>query len=222
MQGPRLVMIEGVAPGIGKSTLAASLAGLLESGGAAVDLFPEEQLFTRPTFARVAQAFRGQASPGPELFRAAYTATIEQARAQQAWVIFDWNCAGMASDLPWAVAEPQRLYRLVRDVRGLAADMAPVIMSLQGDIAEATRRAAAERGQTWIDHWVAVAAGRGITEGSELDRIVRYQQMAQELRRCDLAVLERAGWPVVTLDATTAPDVVLGQAVGALGLTEVG
>ncbi|MGW0230943.1 hypothetical protein ACWDWO_21750 [Actinopolymorpha singaporensis] len=43
MTAPRLVMVEGVAPGIGKSTLATSLARVLQADGTPVDLFPEEE-----------------------------------------------------------------------------------------------------------------------------------------------------------------------------------
>ncbi|MEQ7127569.1 hypothetical protein ABN034_23885 [Actinopolymorpha sp. B11F2] len=219
MIDPRLVMVDGVAPGIGKSTLAASIAAVLKDGGAAADLFPEEDLFTRPEFAHVAQGFRDKNSPTPEVFLPAYTATIEQMRARHAWGIFDWTCVGMASDMPWAIAEPLRLHRLVRDVQKLAAEMSPVVLFLTGDVREATRRAAAERGQVWVDYWVRIAAEHGAPSGPDLERIVYYQERSQQPRQADLEILRQAGWIVLSVDAMEGRSGVLKQALTRLGLT---
>lgn len=218
MIAPRLVMMDGVAPGIGKSTLAASLADVLQDCGAAVDLFPEEDLFTRPEFAHAAQGFRDKNFPTPEVFLPAYAATFERMRAQHAWGIFDWNCAGMASDLPWATAEPPRLQRLVHDVRNLAAEMSPVVLFLHGDVREATRRAAAERGQTWIDRYARIAADHCGPAGPDLERIVSYQERTQRLRQADLEILRTTGWIVLSVDAMADRSEVLEQTMSGLGL----
>jgi thymidylate kinase len=218
MIDPRLVMMDGVAPGIGKSTLAASLARVLADSGTPVDLFPEEDLFTRSAFARVAQAFRERCAPTPETFLPAYAETIEHARAQHAWTICDWNCAGMASDLAWASAEPTRLHGLVRDVRRMAADMSPVVLFLDGDVREATRRAAAERGRPWVSYWARLAAEHGAPPGAELERIVHNHERSQGLRQADLDVLRTTGWRVLTLDGTASPNEVLAQAIRLLRL----
>ncbi|MET9023046.1 hypothetical protein ABZV93_23990 [Actinopolymorpha sp. NPDC004070] len=218
MTGPRLVMIEGVAPGIGKSTLAASLARVLRAGGSPVDLFPEEDLFTRPEFAEVAQGFRTKDFPTPEHFLPAYAATFEAQRAGNAWGIFDWNCAGMASDLPWAASDPARLRTLVRDVRLLAEERTPLVVSLRGDVRQATRRAAAERGRGWVDYWARIADEHGVSEGPAFERIVHYQESVQVLKQADLDILRTTGWQVVDLDASASADEVLGQALTALRL----
>jgi hypothetical protein len=220
MVDPRLVMMEGVAPGIGKSTLAASLATVLEDSGTPVDLFPEEELFTRPEFTQVARRFRERSSPTPEVFLPAYTSTVEQLRARNAWGVFDWNCAGMASDLSWASAEPSRLHGLVRDVQRLAADMSPVVLSLDGDIREATRRAAAERGQAWVDYWTRIATEHGAPAAPDLERIAQHHEQSQALRHADLEVLRTAGWVVHTLDGMARPGEVLRQALTSLQLVE--
>jgi DNA polymerase III delta prime subunit len=60
---PHVLMMEGISPGIGKSTLAESLAESLQAEGTTVDLFPEEQLFTRADFSVVAEGFRTKAPP---------------------------------------------------------------------------------------------------------------------------------------------------------------
>ena len=142
-------MMGGVSPGIGKSSLAASLAETLQEMHIDVDLFPEEQLFERAEWSVVADGFRTESSPTPEHFLDAYAKTMGRCLSNQAWLICDWNCAGMASDLTWAVADPARLDRLVRDIRLLADGCPATLLFLDGDIETAIRRAAHERGPEW-------------------------------------------------------------------------
>ena len=169
---PHVLMMAGWAPGIGKSTLAESLADSLQAVGVPVDLFPEEQLFTRGDFGVVAEGFRRRTSPTPEAFLDAYGKTFRRCLTDRAWLICDWNCAGMASDLGWALADPSRLDVLVRDVRELAADSAATVLVLEGDIETAIRRAAGQRGPDWVARMVRMAAEHGVASGGDIDRIV--------------------------------------------------
>ncbi len=52
----RFIMITGVGPGIGKSTLAEGLAVRAHALGKPFDLFGEEQIFTRPAFTEIGRA----------------------------------------------------------------------------------------------------------------------------------------------------------------------
>lgn len=215
---PHVLMMEGVSPGIGKSTLAESLAKSLQAEGLAVDLFPEEQLFTRTDFSVVAAGFRRKASPTPEAFLDAYGKTIGRCLANQAWLICDWNCAGMASDLTWALADPARLYGLVRDVRRLADGYAASVLYLDGDIETAIRRAAHQRGPDWLARMVRIADGHGVGPGRDIDRIVAYEQGSHPTNQRDLRTLAAGGWRVLRLDARHPADDVLVQARRALGV----
>ena len=124
----------------------------------------------------------------------------------------------MANDLPWAASEPGRLRRLVRDVHLLAEDRMPLVLSLKGDVRQATRRAVAERGQSWVDYWARIADEHGVPDGSAVERIVHYQESVQVLKKADLDVLQATGWPVFDLDVTAPADDVLDQALATLRL----
>ncbi len=215
---PQLLMMDGISPGIGKSTLGESLADSLRAEGIAVDLFPEEQLFTRADFTVVAEGFRTKAYPTPEEFLDAYERTIGSCLANQAWLICDWNCAGMASDLTWALADPARLDGLVRDVRKLADGYPATVLFLDGDIETAIRRAARQRGPEWVARQVRIAEGKGVAPGPDIYRIVAYERACRPLGERDLRALAAGGWRVVSVDAQRSPADVLAQARQALGL----
>src|SRR5438067_10891448 len=99
----RWIMLEGVGPGIGKSTLAESLAKALAERGDDVDLIVAASIFERPEFADAAEGFRTKRfERNRTALPDAYRALVERHVVTGAWVIFDWSVAGMVEDLPWA------------------------------------------------------------------------------------------------------------------------
>jgi hypothetical protein len=218
---PRLVMLSGVSMGIGKSTLAGGLARRLEESGQAADFFGEHHLFTRRDFADVAEAFRTREFPTPELFLRGYARVFDGFRAAGAWGIFDWYCAGMAADLPWAMHDRDRLTQLCRDVRRLADDLDPVLLDLAGDVRMATERALAERGEKWAKRYALLAADAGHVTGGIADRIAALvREQFGALREDEQAAMRAAGWPILELDATRSAADVLEQAWTALSPDE--
>jgi hypothetical protein len=152
------VMVTGVAPGIGKTTLAAGLVARASTAGLHAEPFEEGQIFTRPAFARFGRAFRDRsACPTAAMMLDAYMALVGELGPNAA-VVFDWSCLGMVSDLPWAEGRPDVLLRHARDVFELAQPLRPALLYLTGDIEVALARAAAERGERWIRRYGA--AGR--------------------------------------------------------------
>ncbi|MEQ4208885.1 hypothetical protein [Actinopolymorpha sp. B9G3] len=215
---PRLAMLTGTCAGIGKSTLAEGLAHRLEEAGATVDLFGEHQIFTRADFADVAQAFRSREFPTPERFLPTYARIFDGFRTANAWGVFDWHCAGMAADLPWAMRDHGRLTRLCLDVRELAGDMDPVLLDLVGDVRTATERALAQRGDVWAKRYARLASAAGHTSGRIAERIAAWSRdQGGALREQELAAMRSAGWPIIELDATASVAEVLEQALDALG-----
>jgi hypothetical protein len=208
-------MLTGVCAGIGKSTLAEGLAGALRGQGAAVDLFPEEQIFTRPHFAEVAEGFRSKEFAGPEAFERAWAAQFAELRAAGAWGVFDWSCVGMAGDLPWAIGGQPALTEHVLTVRKLAeADgLAPVVLDLDCDLQSATAQAMAQRGAPWIDRYTGLAAANGHRAGTAQDRITAWARARQPARADESEALYAAGWPIHPLDAPSPPHEVLAQAL---------
>lgn len=219
---PRLVMLSGVSMGIGKSTLSEGLTQRLRSCGETVDRFGEEHLFTRADFGDVAEAFRTRDFPGPSLLERAYARVFDSFRAAGAWGIFDWHCAGMAADLPWAMRDRALLTRHCAVVRELADDLNPVLLDLVGDIRAATDRALVQRGDKWAKRHARMATDAGHVTGGIADRItalVRDQFGPQ--RRDEQTAMRAAGLPAIELDATQPAAAVLEQAWTALGLNRI-
>lgn len=214
---PRIVMLTGVSPGIGKSTLAESLAAWIRDEGGSVDLIPEEAIFERPEFAEVGRGFTTRRWPTGEMMLDAYAALFERLSRDRAWGLLDWSCVDMIEDLPWAQPDRRVLAEHARQVRVLAEHLDPIALALEGDVEIAVRRAVAQRGEPWIDRW-----GGGIIPDepveSAIARIVRSIQQEGSRRQEICQAFEAADWPLVRLDAMVPPDQVLQAAVRAVGL----
>ena len=221
----RFVMLHGVA-GAGKSSLTQDLTAMLIDRGAKIDLIPEEAIFTRSEFVEVGRGFKTRTWPTANVMLAAYSRVIEAARLQNRWVIADWNCVGMIEDLPWAQpdratlttfqpearADMHMLTAHAQDVRILAAELTPILLVLTVPSQVAVRRAAAERGQEWIERFAAPI--QELEPGEPLiDRVVRGYESGM-LRHSDIInVYIRAGWKVAEIDASCARKDVLHQAI---------
>jgi hypothetical protein len=219
---PRLVMMNGVA-GAGKSTLAAGLAAALGERAAAVDLIPEEDIFTRSEFAEVGQGFKTQQWPTTDTMLAAYRRVVEAARREQRWVIADWDCVGMIEDLPCARPDPATsnpggradmsvLVAHAADVLRLAGDFKPVLLVLSAPHQVAIQRAATERGPEWVARYAAFVQALDPDE-SLVDRIARWYEDGTPHYADMVDAYRRAGWNVVELDASRDHEHVLRQAM---------
>lgn len=222
---PRFVMLHGVA-GAGKSSLAEDLSKVLIDQGAKVDLIPEEDIFTRREFVDVGQAFKTRTWPTGDMMLAAYRSILETAQQQSQWVIADWNCVGMIEDLSWA--QPNRatlttfqpearadmdvLTAHAQDVRTLVAAFNPILLVLNVPHRVAVMRAAAERGQPWIERYAALAQERDSHEPL-LERIVRWYEDSRLHDSDILNAYIRACWNVAEIDANRAREDVLHQAL---------
>jgi thymidylate kinase len=213
MMRGRWVMIDGVGPGIGKSTLAENLAAELTTRGIPVDLIPEDALFTRPEFTEAATGFRtSQYLVEQTALPAAYSALVERSRATGAWVVFDWSAASMAEDLPWA-EDINALTDHLRHVHEVVADLDPIVLLLDGDRDAALDRAVAQRGQDWLERRVKLA---GDEDAPLRERAHHAQRLRDERVRRALAA---AGWRLESVDGMLAPQEVVSHALRVLGLS---
>ncbi|MFC7625675.1 hypothetical protein [Microlunatus sp. GCM10028923] len=190
-------------PGAGKSTLGEALAAGYRAQGRPVDRYGEEELFTRPEFARVAAGFRGPGSPSRADFEKAYASWL-RGLPDEAIAIMDWAPAGMAGDLPWGLADRSGYVRHLRKVRELAAGRV-LQLRLRVSTRLATGRAAAERGEPWLDRYDGLARADGYEQGSRLDRIAAAAAHHEKTRDLENEAAAEAGWPVVPLDASGFP-----------------
>ena len=190
--------------GAGKSTLAEGLCGLLPD----CDLVTEEAIFDRVEFAEAGRSFKVGGCPESHLL-----AGYERLASGDHSIVMDWNPASMAEDLEWAA--PQEL--LNAHLARVAANFESytcTVLHLVAPVEVATRRAWLERGDTWLDRYAQMSTS---TAPSTLDRAVDWHsQQVAGLGRC-LRAYESASWPVATVDATAAPDVVLREAMKVVG-----
>ena len=91
-------MTTGVAPGIGKTTLIQGLAARADATAIDLDLFEVDQIFTRPEFVRIGQAFRNRTYPTAEMMLEGY-ARLLRGLERRDMVLFDWSCPSKISDL---------------------------------------------------------------------------------------------------------------------------
>lgn len=209
----RFLMITGVGPGIGKSTLAEGLADRARELGQDLDLFGEEQIFTRPAFAEIGRAFRERRDgvrvyPDGAMLLEGYRRVL--AGLGDAVLVFDWTCLAMISDLPWAEGRPDVLLAHARDVLDLTAPLRPVIVNLKSDVEIAVARAAAQRGEDWVRRMAHLAAMSGATARTRLGAISeRIRGLPFESLELDAFVA--AGWPIWEVDAAQPATTVLDE-----------
>lgn len=204
------VMMDGLA-GAGKSTLAAALAAELRESGQSADLFGEEELFTRAEFAAVAEGFRTGHHADAAMFEGAYQAYLAGLGSDCA--VFDWSAAGMSGDLSWALREPAGYVTHLRQVRLMDPGRRLTLLRLCVPARIATLRAAAERGQVWVDRYDAIAVAAGCTGTDPLDRIIAWAEHSLGQAERERAAVAAAGWRIVDLDASPSPDAVAREAL---------
>ena len=185
--------------GAGKSTLADALARRLADDHP-VDRFGEEELFTRPQFAVVADGFRGPDHPRRTEFEGAYTNWLRDL-PERTVAIMDWCPSGMAGDLPWGLASRPGYVDHLRRVRELAAGrVLQLRLRVPADVA--VGRAAAERGETWLDRYDTIARADGHDHPARLRRIADHAARHDVTTERENEAAAAAGWPVRTLDAS--------------------
>lgn len=214
----RFLMITGVGPGIGKSTLAEGLSDRASELGLGLDLFGEEQIFTRTAFAEIGAAFRERRDgvrvyPDASMLLEGYRRVV--AGLGDSAIVFDWTCLAMISDLPWAEGRQDVLLAHARDVLNLTAHLRPVIVNLVAEVEVAVARAAAQRGEVWVRRMAHLAATSGAAARTRLGAIAeRIRGLPHESLELDAFIAAR--WPIWDVDASRPAAAVLDEAAGRL------
>ena len=211
----RWVMISGVGPGAGKSTLGARLARELRKGGTPVDLIPEEDLFVRPEFAEAGAGFREERFElMSDHLLAAYGRVAEKADREGNVVIFDWEAAGMVEDLPFA-AEQEALNAHMKSVMEIVAAFNPILLYLDAPLYAAFARAVAERGDPWVQRYARLGSEKGISRSGTLEQqAFEYLDSDSSWRARERAAYESCQWPQIEIDANRPAEAVLVDALG--------
>lgn len=224
MTAHRWVMLTGVSPGAGKTTLSVGLTDSLRTRGHTVDLLPEEAMFDRAEFAEAGRGFKTRRWAAAEDLLAGYAGLVAKSSRDRSIVVFDWSASAMAEDLPWA-KEQAALNGHVREVKRVVASLDPVVLFLDSPVETALDRATAQRGAKWLARWAgapntASPAEKNRNREQVLTRI-RNGSIGTERNRAAFAA---ADWPLVEIDASQPASVVLNDALSVVlgeGLVQV-
>lgn len=196
-----LIAVWGAAPGIGKSTVCASLAQWLMDAGLKVDHFAEEEVFTRPQFAEVAAHFRATRSVEPAMLLAAASRFARSVLADDIDVAAADALVPFVPSLLAVGCDDDEIDRFVSDLTTELAPLEPVLLFLDGDPAVALARAAEREGPHWLEWYMAKLARYGLTpEPGDLASAITYLERE---RRVTLAAARKAGWRVITIEHAT-------------------
>jgi hypothetical protein len=211
------IAVCGVAPAVGKTTLAQGLDRWLDERGHRVDLVEEDELLTRPEFAPVARELAVTAHVRPETLVEA-TGTIIDAhhRAEESLIVFDSLLPFVSVLLGWRYDEFE-IGNFLDDLRERLADHEVVVLYVDADISAALRLAADREPEGWLDWWVETLERRE-DEGPLVHGLQSAGQYLEWERTVTLRLLEQHGWRALVLGGADLlpPEALLMHAQDAL------
>lgn len=204
-----LICIDGIGPGVGKSTVTAGLARILVDRGMVVDVFAEQDILTHPAWSRVAIEYReGDQVNAETLLQCLRTYLDGLIDRSPDMVVADALLPFVASLLGWGhdeAAISTFVERLAAELNrpGLNAS----VVYLDGHVSRALARAIAREQPGWLA-WLIGTLGRAHPE-PVIDRagLIRHLEYRRDLT---LRTLRQAGLnpAVVRTDDTPLEDVI--------------
>lgn len=213
-----VIAVDGVAPGVGKSTVRRQIVALLTDRGITSTAFAEKDVLTHPTFSPVAAEFEttGKVGRGTLLQAAAdYLRWFDEDPGDVA--VTDALFPFVASLLGWGHDEPE-IDEFLAKLHAVSGASAILFVYLDDDPRAAIARAVAREREGWLEWLIDSlndASGEPVVD---LDSLSAYFYRRRDLT-CRL--LARHGWPVVRVEGVTgmSPEDLAGQAVAALNVS---
>ncbi len=190
-----VIAVDGVAPGIGKSTLAAALAARLRESGLVVDRFREEDILTRPAYGTVARQFQETGRVEPVLLLSATERYLRDLRHDGVGVaVLDSLLPFVPSLLAWGHDLPT-ITAFVRDLTGILAQTRPLLVYLDGPVGAALERAVHREGEAWLS-WLI---GRYAGAADPVTDLPSLHAHLDSRRRLTLRMLADCGWNLLVV-----------------------
>jgi hypothetical protein len=211
------IAVCGVAPAVGKTTLALGLDRWLDERGHRVDLVEEDELLTRPEFAPVARELAVTAHVRLETLVEATGAIIDaHHRAEESMIVFDSLLPFVSVLLGWRYDEFE-IGNFLDDVRERLADHEVVVVYVDADVPAALHQAAEREPDGWLDWWVETLERRE-DEGPLVHGLQSAGHYLEWERTVTLRLLEQHGWRVLVLGGADllTPEALLMHAQDAL------
>ncbi len=197
-----LVLVTGSGPGLGKSTLARSLAEHHRANGRSVALFAEEDIYTDPAFRCVVAEFKASGRVDLSTLLEAsssYVNDIDDGGSAQV-VVFDALFAYVPSLLAWGYTDHE-IAEFMQCTAQIFGGHPVVELHLVGDLVGGLRRAGAREGTGWLDrHVLKVSSYKAAPHVSALGMAAAY---LDELESRAAELLISAPWKVEFLDVDT-------------------
>lgn len=149
-----LISVTGVAPGIGKSTLAAGLSEWLRSLGKVVDHFEEDEVLTRPQFAPLARELAVTGRVGLDTLQSTVSDFVAASTDDEgAVVVCDSLFPFVHSLVGWGYGE-HAIEGFLSDLPEWLVGVDLVVVYLDAEVDAALSRAAEREPAGWLDWFI--------------------------------------------------------------------
>ena len=210
MKRPLLVLINGAAPGLGKSSLAIGLARRWKDEGVVVEFLEEPEILERQEFAALVAEWHRTGSVASTTLLDAARSYLDSCRESEATVfVIDSLLPFLPSLLAWGLSDEEVIEFLV-SLSHLMQGFEVLQVQLEGDAGAALIRAAEREGNDWLDRFVKKVGAYQDEGGLTADQagIVAYLESATARTR---ALLAAAPWPVRFVSVDRGPDLTMAE-----------
>jgi thymidylate kinase len=198
-----VLAVDGVAPGVGKSTLVDALSAALSRRGVAVLRFDEADVLTHDSFAELAREFADTGRVGPQTFLRAterYLRWLDQtATDSNSVAVVDALFPFIPSLYGWGYGEDE-IDAFLEHLRNLPGTKAITFVYLDDDPRIALDRAIAREHDVWLPWLLSTLSTATGGAPTDLDSLCDYLSNRRELT---LRLLPRHHWRILRVaDAT--------------------
>ncbi len=190
-----LVGVVGVAPGVGKTTLAANLCAWLGDRGLDCDLVEEDELYTRQELAPIARELAVQETVTPETLVTTMGDFVDSS-ADGSAIVMDGLFPFVSWFRDWGYGE-HRIAGFFVDAAARLAGHRVLVIYLDANVGVALRLAADREPPGWLEWYVERLART--KPGPSLSDFEQAVDRLERKRALTLSLVGEQGWQLVTV-----------------------